>query len=172
VYLVPGILKNMADRELKDWRDKTIWRLNGDRIAELAVAGDRNLQLKKDAAGAWQAVCDGKAFAAEKSAAAKAIQSLATLRAADFIDGSPKEAGLDKPLRTITAVLDNGTREVLLVGADKNAFQQYVKPGSQQQVFIVEKSEIESFPPSCEGLKEGAAAADNATAKAAYPEKQ
>jgi hypothetical protein len=172
VYLVPGILKNMADRELKDWRDKKIWGLNGGRIAELTVAGDRNLQLKKDATGSWQAVCDGKAFAAGKNAAAKAIQSFATLKAADFIDGSPKEAGLDKPLRTITAVLDNGTREVLLVGADKNAFQHYVKPGSQKQVFIVEKSETESFSPSCEGLKEGAPSVDNATAKAAYPGQQ
>ncbi len=86
--------------------------------------------------------------------------------------GTPKEAGLEKPMRTITAVFDNGTREVLFVGADKNAFQNYVKPGSQQQVFIVEKSEIENFSPSCEGVKEGAAAADNATVKAAYPGKQ
>jgi len=171
VYLVPGILKNMADRELKDWRDKKIWGLNGDRIANFIVAGDRNLQLKKDATGSWQAVCDGKAFSAGKGAVTKALQSLATLKAVDFIDGSPKEAGLDKPLRTITAVLDNGTREVLLVGADKNAFQHYVKPGSQQQVFIVEKSETETISPSCEGLKEGASSADNATAKAAYPGK-
>ena len=101
-----------------------------------------------------------------------ALQSFAALKAVDFIDGNPKEAGLDKPLRTITAVFDDGTREVLFVGADKNAFQHYVKPGSQQQVFIVEKSEIESFSPSCEGLKEGDTAADNATVKAAYPGKQ
>ena len=60
VYLVPGILKNMADRELKDWRDKTIWKLNGGRIARYTVAGDKNLQLWKDTAGTWQAVCDGK----------------------------------------------------------------------------------------------------------------
>ncbi|MBN2109190.1 MAG: DUF4340 domain-containing protein [Deltaproteobacteria bacterium] len=172
VYLVPGILKNTADREIKDWREKKIWRLNADRIAQYTVAGDRNLQLKKDAAGSWQAVCDGKAFSAGKSAVTKALQSFAALKAADFIDGSPKEAGLDKPLRTITAVLDNGTREVLFVGADKNAFQHYVKPGSQQQVFIVEKSETETISPSCEGLKEGASSADNATAKAAYPGKQ
>ena len=66
VYLVPGILKNMADRELKDWRDKKIWKLNGDRIAQYTVAGDKNLQLRKDAAGSWQAVCDGRAFAAGK----------------------------------------------------------------------------------------------------------
>jgi hypothetical protein len=169
VYLVPGILKNMADRELKDWRDKTIWKLNGGRIAQYTVAGDKNLQLRKDAAGSWQAVCDGKTFAAGKNTAPKVIQNFAKLKAVDFSDGNPKEARLDKPLRTITAVFDDGAREVLFVGADKNAFQQYVKPGSQQQVFIVEKSEIESFSPSCEGLKEAGKVSDNATVKAAYP---
>jgi hypothetical protein len=171
VYLVPGILKNMADRELKDWRDKTIWKLNGDGIARYTVAGDKNLQLKKDAAGSWQAVCDGKTFAAGKSAAMHAIMSFAKLKAVDFIDGNPKEAGLNKPLRTITAVFDDGAKEMLFVGADKNAFQKYVKPGSQQQVFIIEKSEIESFSPPCEGLKEGNTGTDNATSKAAYPGK-
>ncbi len=171
VYLVPGILKNMADRELKDWRDKTIWKLNEDRIGRYTVAGDKNLQLRKDAAGAWQAVCDGRTFAVEKNAAMQAVQSFAALKAVDFMDGKPKEARLDKPLRTITAVFDDGTREVLFVGADKNAFQQFVKPGSQQQVFIVEKSAIESLSPSCKDLKEADTVSDNATVKAAYPGK-
>lgn len=171
-YLVPGIFKTMADRELKDWRDKKIWALDGDKITHYTVAGDRNLQLKKDSAGSWQAVCAGKAFAAKKSTATQTIQSFATLKAVDFIDGQPKEARLDKPLRTITAIFDNGTREVLFVGADKNAFQHFVKPNSQKQVFIVEKSEIEGLSPSCEILKEGDTVTDNATGKVAYPEKQ
>jgi hypothetical protein len=170
VYLVPGIFRNIADRELKDWRDKKIWKFEGNRVTRYSVAGDRKLQLEKDAAGSWQAGCDGKAFAAVQSVAAKAIQNFASLQAADFSEGAVKEAKLDKPLRTITAVLDNGTREVLFVGADKNAFQQFVKTESRQQVFIVEKSALESSAPPCDALKEGGTGADNKTAKAAYPE--
>jgi hypothetical protein len=172
VYLVPGILKSMADREVKDWRDKQIWKLKRDRIARYTVSGDRNLQLRKDAAGSWQAVCNGRAFAAGKRAAMHAVQSFTALKAVDFVEGNPKDARLDKPLRTITAVFDDGATDVLCVGADKNAFQQFVKPESQQQVFIVEKSEIEKISPACEGLKEGDTGADNATVKAAYPAKQ
>ena len=171
VYLAPGLLKNMADREIKDWRDKTIWKLNGDRIVQYTVAGDKSLQLRKDSSGAWQAVCDGLVVAAGKDAAQYALQSFAKLTAADFVDGNPKEAGLDKPLRTITAVFSDGTKEMLFVGGDKNAFQQFVKAGSQQQVFIVEKSEVESFSPSCEGLKQSDNGSDNATVKAADPGK-
>ena len=167
VYLAPGLLKNMADRELKDWRDKTIWKLNGDRIAQYTVAGDKNLQLRKDSSSSWQAVCDGQVFAAGKKAAELAVQSFAKLTAVDFVDGTPKEAKLDKPLRSITAVFSDGTKEVLFVGGDKNAFQQFVKAGSQQQIFIVEKSEIESFSPSCEELKKSDNGSDNATLKTA-----
>jgi hypothetical protein len=48
----------------------------------------------------------------------------------------------------------------------------FVKKGPQQQVFIVEKSEVESFSPSCQGLKESADnGSDNATVKAADPGK-
>jgi hypothetical protein len=43
----------------------------------------------------------------------------------------------------------------------------FVKKGPQQQVFIVEKSEVESFSPSCQGLKESDNGSDNATVKAA-----
>ena len=166
VYLVPGLLKNMADRELKDWRDKTIWKLNGDRIAQYTVAGDKNLWLRKDSTGAWQAVCNGRAFAAGNDAANYAVQSFAKITAVDFVDENPKEARLDKPLRTITAVFSDGAKEALFVGGDKNAFQQFVKAESQQQIFIVEKSEIESFSPSCEGLKKSDNGSDNATVKA------
>ena len=171
VYLVPGLLKNMADRELKDWRDKTILKLSKDMIAQYTVAGDKNLQLSKDNRGSWQAVCDGRVFAVKKNVAELAIQSFAQLTAVDFVEANPKEAKLDKPQRTITAVLSDGTKEVLFVGGDKNAFQQFVKAGSQQQVFIVEKSEVESFSPSCEGLKQSDNGSDNATVKAADPGK-
>ncbi len=167
VYLAPGLLKNMADRELKDWRDKTIWKLNRDGIVHYTVAGDKSLQLRKDNSGAWQAVCDSLVFVAGKDAAQSALQSFAKLTAVDFVEGNPKEAGLDKPLRTITAVFSDGTKEALFVGGDKNAFQQFVKAGSRQQIFIVEKSEIESFSPSCEGLKKSDNGSDNTTVKAA-----
>lgn len=161
VYLVPGFLKNSADRDLNAWRDKALFTLDPEDITLYSVSGDKNLQLRKTGKGSWQSVCDGRVSDSAVPAAGAILRGFAALAAADFSDKSMAEARLDKPVRTITALLGNGSRHTLLLGGDKNAFQQFVKTGSQEQMYVVEKALLDSLAPSCEELKESAKAPDS-----------
>ena len=153
VVLAGGLLRNAFDQELKDWRDKAIWRINKDDIIEYAVEGDMTLHMKKDEKGAWQ-VLRPEAFTAKKDAAEKSILKIAALKAADFSEGSLSEFQLDAPKRKITATLKGGKAETLLVGKDKNAFQYFVKTSLSDPVYVVEKSELEALCPGLDALKE------------------
>jgi len=153
VFLVNSLLKNVFDREMKDWRDKTIVKLNKDDITEYVIEGDMALAMKKDEKGLWQ-VIKPEAFPAKKDAAEKTISNFAGVKVVDFPDGKLSEFGLDKPKRMITAVLKDGAKETLLVGKDKNAYQYFVKLQSKDSVYVIEKYELESLCPTPDKLKE------------------
>lgn len=166
VILVPGILKNVFDKELKDWRDKTVFKLNKDDIVEYTIEGDMTLAMKKDEKGSWQ-VLKPEAFAPKKDAAEKVVANFTGVKAVDFPEGKLTEFGLDKPKRTITALFKDGTKEALILGKDKNAYQYFVKPKSRDAVYVIEKYELESLCPTLDKLKEQekkeAQQSDNAT---------
>jgi len=155
VYLVPGLLKNSADRELSGWRDKALFKLDPDKINLYSVSGDKSLQLRKTNTGTWQAICDGRVSDSAMAAVGPIIRTFAALTVADFSENSTAEARLEKPLRTITAVLADGSKRTLFLGGDKNTFQQYAKTGDQEQIYVVEKAQLASLSPSCEEIKTG-----------------
>ncbi len=153
VLLVNSLLKNVFDREPKDWRDKTIVKLTKDDITEYLIEGDMTLAMKKDEKGLWQ-VAKPEAFPAKKDEAEKTVANFADVKAVDFPEGKLSEFGLDSPKRKITAVLKDGSKETLLVGKDKNAYQYFVKPQNRDSVYLVEKYELESLCPALDTLKE------------------
>ncbi|GEM_PF-1141643 len=167
VYLVPGFLKNAADQELNGWRDKLLFKLDTDKITLFSVSGDKDLDLRKTTAGAWQAVCGGRVLDIPTEAAKRIISGFAALSAADFSEDSMAQAKLDKPVRTITASLSDGSQRTLSLGGDKNAFQQFVKTGGVEQIYVVEKAQLDGLAPSCEDLKNSGKAPDTAKAPAA-----
>jgi len=154
VILAGGILKGSFDRTLKDWRDKTICSLNKDTIIHYAVAGDNGtFAMQKDDKGVWQ-VEQPRAFPANKDTADKAVSAFAGLKAADFPEGALAEFKLDAPVKTISVNLKDGTKAVLLVGKDKNAFQVYVKLQDRDTVYVIEKYELDNLCPALNKLKE------------------
>lgn len=153
VLLVNTLLKNVFDRELKDWRDKTILKLNKDDITEYLIEGDMALAMKKDEKGLWQVV-KPESFPAKKDAAEKTISNFVGVKVVDFPEGKLSEFGLDKPKRKITSVLKDGAKETLLVGKDKNAYQYFIKPQNKDSVYVIEKYELESLCPTLDKLKE------------------
>ena len=167
VYLVPGFLKNSAVRELSGWRDKTLFKLDPDTIKIYSISGDRDLQLKKTNANTWQDACDGRVSDSAGPAAMRIINGFAALTAADFSESSMAEAKLNKPVRTITALLKNGSQLTLTLGGDKNAFQQFVKTSVQDEIYVVEKAQLDSLSPSCKEFKDIGKAPDTAKPPAA-----
>ncbi|MCX8043585.1 MAG: DUF4340 domain-containing protein [Desulfobacterota bacterium] len=169
VVLTNTLVKTVFERELKDWRDKTIVRVDKDAILEYVVEGDMSLAMKKDDTGVWQVV-KPSVFTAKKDAAEKVITSFSGLKAVDFPEGKLSEFGLDKPRRTIRAVLKDGSSQTLFVGKEKNAYQFFVKTASSDTVYVIEKYSLESLCPALDTLREAEKKAaaqqpDNATKK-------
>jgi len=148
VYLVDGILKDKVSKTLNEWRDKNIFALEPGAIHAYTVAGDTRLNLQKSS-GEWQA--GDVEVSAE--AVGRLLESFATLGAVDFAEGPLEEFGLDKPLRIITAEIDNETQATLLFGSAANAFQQYAKTADSDTIYIIEKHLLSMLCPALEELK-------------------
>jgi len=162
VVLVGSILKTVFEKELKDWRDKTIFKLNKDDIVAYAVDGTAKLHLKKDDTQSWQVLAP-EVFAPKKEAVDDIMRKFASLKAVDFAEGQLKDFGLDRPERTITAVLKDGATVTLLVGKEKNTYQHFVKPQDVATIFVLENYNLEGLCPAPDKLKPAPANEANPT---------
>jgi len=145
VYLVDGILQNKISKTLNEWRDKRIFALDPNLITTFTVSGDQSLVLNKTD-GKW--LIGPEAAPANTATVEQAVQTLATLNAVDFADGTLAEYGFDQPLRTITAVFNDGKQATLLLGKDANAFQQYAKRADTDTLYIIEKHVVSMLCPT------------------------
>ncbi len=150
VVLSNGMLKNIFDKPLNDWRDKTIFKLSAVDIVDYKVGGDINLHMQLDN-GTWQLVVPA-AVTPEKTAAEGAVKKFADLQAADFTADNDTKTGMDTPKRTVTATFKDGTTKTLLMGAEKNAFQHYVKVQGRNQTYILENHALETLSPTLDKL--------------------
>ena len=161
VYLVDQILKNTYDRELKDWRDKTIVHMDAANITAYRVSGDTSLQLARTDNNTWT-VTAPVVLADPSPAAARAVEQFSRLQAVDFAPDNATGYGLATPIRQIAAVSAEKTI-TLLVGREKNAFQRYVRLRDQDQVYVIESYQLDSICPTITQLHTQPAAGDNAT---------
>jgi hypothetical protein len=153
VILTSGLLKDVFEKEINDWRDKTVFTMNKEDITEYRIEGDMILHLKKDKNNAWQVLAP-QAFPARKEAAENIIGKFASLKAKGISEDNETKCQLDRPARTITAGLKNGQTKRLLVGREKNSFQHFIKAQAQETIFIIENYNLESFCPPHEMLKQ------------------
>ena len=159
VVLASGMLKMTFDRELKDWRNKTIFALNPQDITDHAVKGDKGFLLKKGEKDQWEIVAPEK-FSPKKEVVEGCIKTVSSLAAADFAEGLLKDFQLDTPAQEILVTLKGGTNRTLLLGKDKNAFQRFVKTSDADTIYVLEKYNLEKLLPSIDRLKLGDAAKD------------
>jgi hypothetical protein len=157
VVLCGGMLKMAFDRELKEWRDKTVFSLNQQEITDYQVKGDLQYHLQKTAGGSWEVIAPEK-FSPKKEVAEDCLKTIAALKAADFAEGRLQDFQLDKPVREITVTLKGGAARTLLVGKDKNAFQRFVKTADADTIYVLEIYNLEKLSPALAVLKLGEAA--------------
>jgi hypothetical protein len=153
VILTSGLLKVIFDKDLKDWRDKTIFDLPQDIIVAYEVKGDRQFQLKKTEDDRWEITAPEK-FKAKKETVEDCLKTFAKLEGADFAQGPLDEFQLDKPVREVVATFQNGETKTLLVGKEKNTFQHFVKKNEADTIFVVENYGLEKLTPELEKFKE------------------
>jgi len=156
VFLLGGIINAAFLKELKDWRDKSIFKLNAKDIVRVSItAQKKKLSLATDEKGNWELVEPEKAKV-KKDAVEGMLNPLATLRAYDFEDGADlKAAALINPSTRIQIVMkDNSTFE-LLIGKDKDTSKKYVKREDNPTVFLVQNYDLMPILKDASELKEG-----------------
>jgi hypothetical protein len=154
VVLASGMLKMAFDRELKDWRDKTIFALNQQDITDYEVKGDKGFHLKKGEKDQWEVIAPEK-FSPKKETAEDCLKTVSSLNAADFTEGPLKDFQLDQPAQEILVTMKAGATRTLMIGKEKNAFQRFVKTPEADTIYVLENYNMEKLVPPLDKFKQG-----------------
>lgn len=148
VYQAVGALRYAFDRELKNWRDRTVVQFKPEQARKLRVALEGQvIQLsRKDDKASWKVdESSTPVDRLDETTVQNLVSTLSTLTAFDFADDStPQKAGVDKPAATITVTLADNKQHALLVGNHKDE-DYWVKGADDPQIFVVKKYTMESL---------------------------
>ena len=153
VVLASGMLKMAFDRELKDWRNKTIFALNQQDITDYEVKGDKGFFLKKGEKDQWEILAPEQ-FSPKKETVEDCLKTVSSLNAADFVEGPLKDFQLDQPAQEILVTMKGGATRTLLLGKEKNAFQRFVKTPDADTIYVLENYNLEKLAPPLDKFKQ------------------
>jgi hypothetical protein len=108
VYVIDQNLKEKIKKDLSEYRDKQLWAINKNNVNEIVFTDKdgKKYQLAKDDKGNWTFASPIQA-PADKKVLASAVDALASLKAEEFTENTPKDLamfGLDKPVWRVTVV--------------------------------------------------------------------
>jgi hypothetical protein len=120
VFTIGSHLEGSLDKKPFDLRDREILHVKRDAVRSLEVSGpEGSYALSRTEGGDW-AFTQPVATQAGRWSVDALLGSLESLRMDSVADESPKDLktfGLDKPARTVTLGLSDGTRKTLEIGA-------------------------------------------------------
>jgi Domain of unknown function (DUF4340) len=120
VFTIASHLEGSLDKKPFDLRDREILHVKRDAVRSLEVSGpEGSYALSRTEGGDW-ALKQPVATQAGRWSVDALLGSLESLRMDSVADESPKDLkpfGLDKPVRTVTLGLSDGTRKTLEIGA-------------------------------------------------------
>jgi LysM repeat protein len=167
VYLGSGITTWSLERELKDWRDRTIFAAPAEAITGLSISsGGKSREFRKDTAG-WMSGRE----AVPTETINPVLTALADLRAEDFIDSEVQLSGAPSTVEVAGGV--SGRLDLYRLASDTGRY--VVSTSSSAQKYIVSKYAATQLlkpvgDPRFSGvasLRKGAAAAPSASIEAA-----
>lgn len=145
VYSLKGYSSFLYERELKDWRDRTVFKFEEEKVKAVDITNEHGsfafaISGKAEGdAGAKDAKWTGK-FKGAKDAASKAIErfddakikdairAYKGLNADNFAEGkTDADTGLDKPAATITITLADGAKRILHIGKTAEGSSRWAK---------------------------------------------
>ncbi|MBN1919591.1 MAG: DUF4340 domain-containing protein [Verrucomicrobia bacterium] len=156
VYALGGFSRYLFARELKNWRDRAIFKFPEDKVTTVEVRNE-NVTLeftreKSDGAadaGKDKAKWSGKSRKTGAGALATIkdfesdkvndmLRAYKDLNAIEFGDDKPLgDVGLDKPAATVTFTLEDGAKRVLDIGATAEGSNRWARDASAPQVYTV-----------------------------------
>lgn len=154
IFVIDKDLIDKSQRPLMDWRDKSLAKLERDKVDSVELTrGTETLSIKKEGSD-WK-LADGRKLQWDKVSAM--FNSLEFDKAISIIDAPPALTtyGFDKP--RVAAVLREGTNELLRFsfGSDsKSPDGVYWKSAQRKDVFVVGKDVLEKFTAKVDDLVE------------------
>lgn len=160
VYVAEGYLKSIFDKGSRTWKDRTIFAFNKGDVTHLTIKSEAEvIELQLDAEGNWQ-MLKPVVSAAKKTDVESLLETLSTLKADDFAEGSDLAAyGLDAPKSSISAALNDGSTKALLIGKEEEG-KHYVKNKDKDIIFTLYKSRINQLIKKSDDLKDNAPVTD------------
>ncbi|HWP42676.1 MAG TPA: DUF4340 domain-containing protein [Blastocatellia bacterium] len=139
VALLPSSLLTNADRSLDDLRDRSVVSASQFEITSLKIASeDGQISLAKDGTD-WH-IKSPIESPADDTEVSSVLGQLTSAKVAGFVSETSDnlaEYGLDKPRLTVTATLQSGGEQVLIVGS-KTEDDYYAKNSARPQVFKID----------------------------------
>jgi Domain of unknown function (DUF4340) len=120
VFTVNSSVESSLDKKPFDLRDRDLLHVKRDAVRTLEITGPEGAYTLARAAGGEWAFTQPVATQAGRWSVDALLGNLESLRMDSVVDESPKDVktyGLDKPARTVTVVLGDGTRKTLEIGA-------------------------------------------------------
>ncbi len=143
VFTVASFVEGSLDKKPFDLRDRDLLHVKRDAVRSLEVTGpDGSYALARGAGGDW-AFTQPLATQAGRWSVDALLGSLESLRMDSVADESPKDLkpfGLDKPARTVTLVMSDGTRKTLEIGA--------ATPDKKYDVRVTDRPMVAVVPPA------------------------
>jgi hypothetical protein len=145
VYAVKGYSGFLYDRELKDWRDRTVFKFEEDKVKSVEIANEHGTFVFAKDKDKWTgkhkkakdpAAKDLERFDEQK--VKDAIRAYKGLNADNFADGKkPADVGLEKPAATITFTLEDGGKKSLQIGTTAEGSSRWAKADSSEEIISV-----------------------------------
>ncbi len=142
VYAVKGYSSWLYEREIKDWRDRSIFKFDADKVTALDITNEHGaFAFTRDPKDKTKWVAKFKKAALARFDEAKikdAINAYKGLNADNFgTDKKPGDVGIDKPTATIVFTLDDGAKKELMIGATAEGSSRWAKTNTSDEIISV-----------------------------------
>ncbi|MBW1679548.1 MAG: DUF4340 domain-containing protein [Deltaproteobacteria bacterium] len=154
VFLYEEYLKGNFDRQVNNWRDRTIFNFNANEATELRMVQKKEtIVLSKDTKGNWH-IEEPISSLGENMEVDRILNTLAGLKAADFADEEElRESRVHEPEYQITVKLKDNRKKTLFIGNKKGEHQYFAKNDEKKYLYLLSKSIVENLTPSVKDLE-------------------
>jgi uncharacterized protein DUF4340 len=154
VFTVSSSVESSLDKKPFDLRDRDLLHVKRDAVRTLEVTGPEGAYaLARTPGGEW-AFTQPLATQAGRWSVDALLGNLESLRMDSVVEEAPKDEkayGLDKPARTVTVVLGDGTRKTLEIGAATPDKKYDVRVSDRPMVALIPGALVDSL---AKGLSE------------------
>ncbi len=144
VYAVKGYSSFIYSRDLKGWRDRTIFKFDEKKVKSISLVNETGtFEFAKDGESWKGKLAEGKKPAKDiANFDAKKVDDLLrafkNLNADDFGDDKKKgDVGLEEPVATLTIELDDGAKRILTVGANAKGESRWAMKNGSDVIYSI-----------------------------------